>query len=78
MKANIKANLIYFLSFIIIFFLVKGIFIFIFNVEIGVLTSFFSAGIAAALSLRKSIIQTQSGKQIQLKWIFSKKVIIVK
>lgn len=78
MKPNIKANLIYFLSFLIIFFIAKGAFIFLFNVENGVITSFFSAGIAAALSPRKSIIQTQSGKYIQLKWIFSKKVINIK
>jgi hypothetical protein len=37
-----------------------------------------SAAITVALSPQRRIVKKQSGDQIQLKWLFSKKVIILK
>jgi len=42
------------------------------------LISAISAGITVVLSPQKRIVKKQSGDQIQLKWFFSKKVIILK
>ncbi|TCK67847.1 hypothetical protein DFQ05_1629 [Winogradskyella wandonensis] len=78
MSANLKANLIYFFSFLVIFFVFKIILGLIFNFENQLITSFFSAALAAALSSRKTIVTKQSGKEIQLKFIFSKRIFIVK
>lgn len=37
-----------------------------------------SAGIAALLSPRRYTVTKQSGKEVQLKWLFSKKIITFK
>lgn len=42
------------------------------------LLSAISAAITVVLSPQRRIVKKQSGDQIQLKWLFSKKVIILK
>jgi len=42
------------------------------------LLSAISAGITVILSPQRRVVKKQSGDQIQLKWLFSKKVIILK
>ncbi len=78
MKTSTKASLYVFLIFLVIYLIVRFVLQIIFS-DINIyLLSAISAAITVVLSPQRRIIKKQSGEQIQLKWLFSKKVIILK
>ncbi|MBV7269124.1 hypothetical protein [Winogradskyella luteola] len=78
MKTSTKAGLYVFLIFLVIYLIVRFILQIIFS-DINIyLLSAISAAITVVLSPQRRIIKKQSGEEIQLKWLFSKKVIILK
>ena len=78
MKTKTKASLYVFLIFLVSYLIVRFIIQLLFN-DINVyLLSAISAAITVVLSPQRRIVRKQSGDQIQLKWLFSKKVIILK
>lgn len=78
MNIEVKARFYYFGIFFIVYIFFWTIIHYVFQdldtVYVGVLSVVF----AVFLSPQKQIVRKQSGRQIQLKWIFSKKVIIIK
>ena len=78
MKTSTKASVYVFLIFAVTYLVIR------FGIELLVddinryLLSAVSAAITVVLSPKRRIVKKQSGDQIQLKWIFSKKVIILK
>ncbi|WP_299114921.1 hypothetical protein [uncultured Winogradskyella sp.] len=78
MRTSTKANVYVFLIFLVTYFVV-WFFLQLFFSDINTyLLSAISAAITVVLSPQKQVIKKQSGEQIQLKWLFSKKVIILK
>ena len=70
---------IYYLIILIVFYLVIWFLLhYIFPNLNTIYVSVISASVSAALSPQKKVVKTQSGEYIQLKWIFSKKVINIK
>ncbi|MCC1483442.1 hypothetical protein [Winogradskyella immobilis] len=78
MSQNLKANIIYFGSFFVIFICAKLVLTNLFKIESGFITGFIAVVIASVFSPRKQVVQKQSGEEIQFKWIFSKRVFVVK
>lgn len=78
MKTRTKASLYVFLIFFVTYVLVRFGIKTLFNDINPYLLSAISAVITIILSPQRRIVRKQSGDQIQLKWIFSKKVIIIK
>lgn len=73
-KANIYTFILFSVIFLIIWLLVRNLFKSLAIPIVGAIT----AAISVILAPQKRTVKTQSGEQIQLKWIFSKKVIIIK
>jgi hypothetical protein len=78
MKTSTKASLYVFLIFFVTYILVRFGIKMVFNDINTYLLAAISAVITIVLSPQRRIVRKQSGDQIQLKWIFSKKVIILK
>ncbi|MBF8149038.1 hypothetical protein ITJ86_03970 [Winogradskyella sp. F6397] len=78
MKTSTKAGLYVFLIFAVIYIMVRfsiqAIFVDINQMVLAVL----SAVITVILTPQRRIVKKQSGDQIQLKWMFSKKIIVIK
>lgn len=78
MKTNTKARLYIFLIFLVIYMVIRFCIQMVFSDINTYLLSAMSAAITVVLSPQKRIVKKQSGDQIQLKWLFSKKLIILK
>ncbi|MDB9782115.1 hypothetical protein OAB88_03265 [Winogradskyella sp.] len=78
MKTTTKASLYIFLIFLITYLVMRFCIQMVFNDINPYLLSAISAGITVILSPQRRVVKKQSGDQIQLKWLFSKKVIILK
>ncbi|MBU2926748.1 hypothetical protein [Winogradskyella psychrotolerans] len=78
MKTSTKAGLYVFLIFAVIYvivrFSIQAIFIDINQMVLAVA----SAVITVILTPQRRVVKKQSGDEIQLKWVFSKKVIVLK
>lgn len=77
MKTSTKANLYVFAIFLVTYLIVRFTIASIFDVNSYILSAI-SAAITVLLSPQRRIVKKQSGDEIQLKWLFSKKVIILK
>ena len=78
MKTSTKASLYVFLIFLVTYLILRFGIQAIFGDINTYLLSAISAAITVVLSPQRRIVRKQSGDQIQLKWLFSKKVIILK
>jgi hypothetical protein len=78
MKTSTKASLYVFLIFLVTYILIRFGIQTVFSDINTYLLSALSAVITVVLSPQRRIVKKQSGDQIQLKWLFSKKVIILK
>jgi len=78
MNLKTKANIYSIIIFLLIYLIVWVIIFFIFDRLNTVTVSAITAGIAALLAPQEQIIETQSGKKVQLKWLFFDKVITLK
>lgn len=78
MSTNTKATLISIASFAIIFLGIHTLLTVYLNIEDTIVSGVTSAISASLLTPRRVMVQKQSGKEIQLKWLFSKKMIRVK
>jgi hypothetical protein len=75
MKQDQKIKLFYFLGFLLVFLIVWSILHWSFpNLE-AAYKGMISAGVAAIFSPRISEYESQSGKKMQIKWLFFKKII---
>ena len=72
-KGLLWSMLIFFLTYLVVWFVIR----FIFSGMNVALVGGITAAITVVLSPQRKIIQTQSGEKVQLKWLFSKKVIII-
>ncbi|MGB7785808.1 MAG: hypothetical protein WBL27_06885 [Salinimicrobium sp.] len=77
MNKKTKVKIIWYLSFFAIFLMIWTILHFSFENLDSAYKGLISGGISGLLSPRKKEFETQSGKQIQLKWIFMKKAITI-
>ena len=78
MNLKTKANIFSLIIFLVIYTIVWVIIYYIFD-RLNMLTvSAITAGVAVMLSPQEKIIETQSGKKVQLKWLFFDKVITIK
>ncbi len=78
MKTSTKASLYVFLIFLVTYIVIRfGIQMLVSDINTYFLAAI-SAAITVVLSPQRRIVRKQSGDQIQLKWLFSKKVIILK
>ncbi|WP_339622579.1 hypothetical protein [uncultured Winogradskyella sp.] len=73
-KASLYIFLIFFVTYIVIRFCIQWVFS---DINLYLLSAV-AAAITVILSPQRRIVKKQSGDQIQLKWLFSKKVIILK
>lgn len=73
-KASLYVTLIFFVTYFIIRFSIQSIFT---DINIYLLT-IITVLITVLLSPQRRIVKKKAGDQIQLKWIFSKKVIVLK
>lgn len=78
MSANTKAILISFIIFFAIFIACRLVIGYFLSIENAGVLGAISAVVAIVLSPRRSVIVTQSDKQIYLKWVFSKKMYRIK
>ena len=78
MKTSTKASLYVFLIFLVTYLLIRFGIKAMFNDINTYLLSAISAALTVVLSPQKRIVKKQSGEQIQLKWLFSKRVIVLK
>ncbi|WP_296315387.1 hypothetical protein [Winogradskyella sp. UBA3174] len=78
MKTETKAKLYYFGIFFVVYVIMWAIIHYIFSDLDTTYVSGISVFLGVLLSPQKQIIKKQSGNQTQLKWLFSKKVIIIK
>ena len=78
MKTSTKASLYVFLIFLVTYMVIRFCIQMVFSEINTYLLSAISAAITVVLSPQRRIVKKQSGDQIQLKWLFSKKVIILK
>jgi len=78
MKTSTKASLYVFLIFLVTYMVIRFCIQMVFSEINTYLLTAISAAITVALSPQRRIVKKQSGDQIQLKWLFSKKVIILK
>lgn len=78
MKTSTKANLYVFIIFLVTYLIIRFIIQLVFNDINSYLLSAISAAITVVLSPQRRIVRKQSSDQIQLKWLFSNKVIIIK
>lgn len=78
MKTRTKASIYVFIIFLVTYLLVRFGIKAVFSDINSYLLAAVSAAITVVLSPQRRIVRKQSGDQIQLKWIFSKKVIVLK
>ncbi|MBC3845774.1 hypothetical protein H8K90_05250 [Winogradskyella echinorum] len=78
MKTSTKASLYVFLIFLVTYLILRFSIQMVFGDINTYLLSAISAALTVVLSPQRRIVRKQSGDQIQLKWLFSKKVIILK
>ena len=78
MKTSTKASLYVFLIFLVTYIMVRFGIKMVFNDINPYLLAVVAAIITIVLTPQKRIVRKQPSDQIQLKWIFSKKVIILK
>ncbi len=77
MNKKTKVKIIWYLSFFAIYLMIWAILHFSFENLDNVYKVVISSVISALLSPRIKEFETQSGKQIQLKWVFMKKAITI-
>jgi hypothetical protein len=77
MNKKTKLKILWYLPFFAIFLIVWIILHFAFDNLKSAYKGLISGGISGVLSPRITEYETQSGKQIQLKWIFMKKAISI-
>lgn len=75
MKAHIKAIVLHFVCFILIFLGVHTLFTLYLNIENTIIVGVISAVFATILSPRRVVVNKQSGRDVYFRWVFSKKVI---
>lgn len=75
MKPNTKATIVSFIIFAVIFIIVRSLVVNIFSFNNTLIASIIAAIVASVLSPRRMLVYKQSGKEVQLKWFFSKKII---
>lgn len=78
MKTSTKASIYIFLIFLITYLVIRFGIQMVFNDINTYLLTAISAVITVILSPQRRIVRKQSGNEIQLKWLFSKKVIVLK
>lgn len=78
MKTSTKASIYVFLIFLVSYLIIRFTIQMVFGDINTYLLSAISAAIIVILSPQKRIVKKQYGDQIQLKWLFSKKIIILK
>lgn len=78
MKTKTKASLYIFLIFFVTYIVIRFCIQWVFSDISLYLLSAVAAAITVILSPQRRIVKKQSGDQIQLKWLFSKKVIVLK
>jgi hypothetical protein len=78
MKTSTKASIYIFLIFLVTYIIVRLGIQSVFNDINTYVLAISAAVITIVLTPQKRIIRKQAGDQIQLKWIFSKKIIILK
>ncbi|REG89350.1 hypothetical protein [Winogradskyella sediminis] len=78
MKTSTKAGLYVFIIFAVIYIIVRFSIQAIFTDINQMILAVLSAVITVILTPQRRIAKKQSGDEIQLKWLFSKKIIILK
>jgi hypothetical protein len=78
MKTSTKASIYIFLIFLVTYIIVRLGIQSVFNDINTYVLATSAAVITIVLTPQKRIVRKQAGDQIQLKWIFSKKIIILK
>ncbi|WP_179353315.1 hypothetical protein [Winogradskyella vidalii] len=78
MKTSTKASLYVFLIFAVIYVIVRFSIQALFTDINQMVLAVLSAVITVVLTPQRRIIKKQSGEEIQLKWLFSKKVFTIK
>lgn len=78
MKISTKASLYVFLIFAVIYVIVRFSIQALFTDINQMVLAVLSAVITVVLTPQRRIIKKQSGEEIQLKWLFSKKVFTIK
>ena len=78
MNSSTKAILISLLIFLGVFLIVLITLRGVFGLIEGPIAGMISAVLAAIFSPRRSIINKQTGKEVQLKWFFSNRIYIIK
>lgn len=78
MKTSTKASLYIFIIFLVTYLVVRFGIKTVFSDINSYILAAVSAAITVVLSPQRRIVRKQSGNQIQLKWLFSKKVIVLK
>ncbi len=77
MNNKTKVRILSYLAFVVIFLIIWAILHFAFENLANPYKGMISAGISAILSPRINEYKTQSGNQMQLKWVFLKKPISI-
>jgi len=77
MKTSTKAGLYVFIIFAVIYIIVRFSIQAIFTDINQMLLAVLSAVITVILTPQRRVVKKQSGDEIQLKWLFSKKIIIL-
>jgi len=78
MKTSTKASIYVFGIFLVTYLVLRFIIQALFSEINTYLLSVISAAITVVLTPQRRIVKKQSGDEIQLKWLFNKKVIILK
>lgn len=75
MNPNLKAILVSLVIFVLIFLGIRTLLTIYFNIENATILTLISVVGASILSPRRIIVKKQTGKEVLLKWVFSKKII---
>ncbi|RCW93598.1 hypothetical protein [Winogradskyella arenosi] len=78
MKTSTKAGVYVFVIFAVIYVAVRFMLQFIFEDINSMVLAVASAVITVVLTPQRRIVKKQSGEEIQLKWLFSKKIMTLK
>ncbi|MEP5256002.1 MAG: hypothetical protein ABJQ39_13150 [Winogradskyella arenosi] len=78
MKTSTKAGIYVFVIFAVIYVAVRFMLQFIFEDINSMVLAVASAVITVILTPQRRIVKKQSGEEIQLKWLFSKKIMTLK
>ena len=78
MKTSTKASIYIFVIFLVTYLVLRFGIEYIFNDINSYLLTAISAILTLLLSPQRRIVKKRSGDEIQLKWLFSKKVIVLK